>query len=175
MSTELFPLSNNTVGEIHYRTPTEDNSYTQVIRLLNVTSPRQAEEICRQAGVQLVTFKTLTLHTTTIGTTTATPLPETSGPGVLQAIARAQKRPSDRGMEPDGHYIVARDREGLVRLNNGKGQIVALTTHTRQDVQEWRNLVVSEHYQRIYQAVLDLFDTEAQPTTDQTTPKETDR
>lgn len=61
----------------------------------------------------------------------------------------------------DDYFTAERDSEGSIRLNRGRGALVALRHHSRRHVEVWLRQAVEEKWRRQYQAALDLLDREA--------------
>lgn len=61
---------------------------------------------------------------------------------------------------PPGYFIAARDRNGNIRLNNGKGLLVAMKDVTRSDVLRWLEMATKERFRNQYEAALRLLDQE---------------
>lgn len=63
--------------------------------------------------------------------------------------------------EDDSYYIGARDSDGAVRMNSGRGALVMLATQTRGDVQGWYDRAEpGSRWQKQYAAALRLLDQE---------------
>lgn len=63
----------------------------------------------------------------------------------------------------DDYYRAERDRDGHIRLNCGRGALVARAGDERQTVQGWRNFNHSHSkFAAQYDAALELFDRESQ-------------
>ncbi|NKR75829.1 hypothetical protein GS492_25135 [Rhodococcus hoagii] len=60
----------------------------------------------------------------------------------------------------DDYYCAERDSEGNIRLNCGRGLMVANADHTRDDVQGWFDRSKPGQYREQYRAALALFDRE---------------
>lgn len=70
--------------------------------------------------------------------------------------------PVDAATNPDEYYIAERDSKGGIRLNRGRGLLVANADHTRRDIEGWRRLAKpGSAYERQYRAALELLDREA--------------
>lgn len=61
------------------------------------------------------------------------------------------------------YYTAGRDSEGNIRLDRGRGELVALAKHVRGNVQFWHDLSDSAVHKRKYRAALDLIDRETSP------------
>lgn len=61
----------------------------------------------------------------------------------------------------DDYYCAQRDRQGNIRLNCGRGLLVAEADHTRDDVQGWFDRSKPGQYREQYRAALALLDREA--------------
>ncbi|AEQ20955.1 hypothetical protein E3_0420 [Rhodococcus phage E3] len=75
---------------------------------------------------------------------------------------------AERGVEDDeperpgdDYYHAERDGVGNIRLNRGRGMLVAHANHTRADVQGWFDRSKIGQYREQYRAALALFDREA--------------
>jgi hypothetical protein len=61
----------------------------------------------------------------------------------------------------DTYYTARRDSEGNIRLNNGKGALVANSDHTIADVQGWLDRATEDKWKAQYRAALKLMLDEA--------------
>lgn len=56
------------------------------------------------------------------------------------------------------YYCAARDSEGHIRLDCGRGLLVARSAHTREDVQGWLDRATDPRFAAQYRAALALLD-----------------
>ena len=61
----------------------------------------------------------------------------------------------------DDYYCAERDSQGAIRLNCGRGLLVAWPHATRADVQGWFDKSQPGRFREQWRAALDVFDREA--------------
>lgn len=65
------------------------------------------------------------------------------------------------GHDCGDYYCAQRDDQGNIRLNGGRGALVANPDHTRADVQGWFDRSKPGRFREQYRAALALLDREA--------------
>lgn len=97
----------------------------------------------------------------------AAPILQREGIGLFQSqgylLPKSMGGERDDECASDGYYCAERDSRGDIRLNCGRGLLVATAKHTRADVQRWFDRAVSDSYREQYRAALALFDREESP------------
>jgi hypothetical protein len=78
---------------------------------------------------------------------------------IAKSVVYEVKQVDPQQPKPDSYYIAARDSEGNIRLNSGKGALIANPDHTRANVQGWLDMAHGK-WRKQYEAALQLIDSE---------------